>query len=163
MNPWILALSHFIHIIGTIIWIGGILMILFVVLPGTKEALESPSMVGKMMKGIAERFTPLANISIILLIISGIVIFYNNKNYTWLFDPENRWNMIIALKFLIVAIMIAIHFYRGWILAPKIERTSLKSDEILVTRLKKLSLDLVKVNFVFGITVLLLTAFSISV
>ncbi len=163
MNLWILALSHFIHVMGTVVWIGGILMTLFVILPSSKTALESPLIVGKLMKEIAKRFTPLANISIILIIVTGVIIFYYDKNYTSFLDLENRWNIVIALKHVFVATMIIIHFYRGLILNPKIERFSSQPNEKQTSRLKKISLDLVKINFVLGIIVLLLTAVSISI
>ena len=163
MNLWIQALSHLLHVWGTVVWIGGILMILLVILPGSKAALESAPMVGKLMKEVAKRFTPLANISILLLIATGIVIFYYDKNYTSFLDMKNRWNVMIALKHVLVAIMIIIHFYRGLILNKKIETSSSKPNENQSSRLKKISLDLVKVNFAMGIIVLLLTAVSISI
>jgi uncharacterized membrane protein len=163
MNLWILALSHFIHFIGTVVWIGGILMTLFVILPGSKTALESPPIVGKLMKEIAKRFTPIANISIILIVVTGIIIYFYDKNYTFFSDLENRWNMVIASKHVFVAAMIFIHFYRGLILNPKIERFSSQPNEKQISKLKKISLDLVKINFALGIIVLLLTAVLISI
>jgi uncharacterized membrane protein len=163
MNLWILALSHFIHVMGTVVWIGGILMTLFVILPSSKTALESPLIVGKLMKEIAKRFTPLANISITLIIVTGVIIFYYDKNYTSFLDLENRWNIVIALKHVFIATMIIIHFYRGLILNPKIERSSSQPNEKQTSRLRKISLDLVKANFAFGIIVLLLTVVAVSI
>ena len=163
MNLWILALSHFLHILGTVVWIGGILMTLLVILPGSKAAIESASMVGKLMKEVAKRFTPLANISILLLIATGIIIFFYDKNYTSFLEMKNHWNVLIALKHVLVSIMIIIHFYRGLILSKKIEKYSSKPNEIQTNRLKKLSLDLVKVNFSLGIIVVLLTVVAISI
>ena len=163
MSLWVLALSHFIHVMGTVVWIGGILMTLLVILPSSKAALESAPMVGKLMKEVAKRFTPLANISILMLIATGIILFYYDKNYTSFLDLKNRWNVVIALKHFFVATMIVIHFYRGLILNQKIEKFSSQPNEKQSSRLKKISLDLVKVNFALGIIVLLLTAVSISI
>ncbi len=163
MSLWVLALCHFIHVMGTVVWIGGILMTLLVILPSSKAALESAPMVGKLMKEVAKRFTPLANISILMLIATGIIIFYYDKNFTSFLDMENRWNVLIALKHFLVAIMIVIHFYRGLILSQKIEKSTSNPNEEQPARLKKLSLDLVKVNFALGGIVLLLTAVSISI
>jgi uncharacterized membrane protein len=148
---------------GTVVWIGGILMTLLVILPGSKTALESQPMVGKLMKEVAKRFTPMANISIILIIVTGIIMYFYDKNYTSFSDIGNRWNLVIAVKHVFVAIMIVIHFYRGLILNPKIERSSSQPNEKQTSKLKKISLDLVKINFALGITVLLLTAVLISV
>ena len=163
MSLWVLALSHFIHVMGTVVWIGGILMTLLVILPSSKAALESAPMVGKLMKEVAKRFTPLANISILMLIATGIILFYYDKNYTSFLDLKNRWNVVIALKHFFVATMIVIHFYRGLILNQKIEKFSSQPNEKQSSRLKEISLDLVKVNFALGIIVLLLTAVSISI
>ena len=96
MSLWVLALNHFIHVIGTVVWIGGILMTLLVILPSSKAALESAPMVGKLMKEVAKRFTPLANISILMLIATGSILFYHDKNYTSFLDLKNRWNVVIA-------------------------------------------------------------------
>ncbi len=74
MDLWILSLSHFLHISATVIWIGGIFMTLLVILPGSKAALESAPLVGKLMKEVGQRFTPLANMSILILIVSGFIL-----------------------------------------------------------------------------------------
>ena len=162
MTLWVVALSHFLHAMGTVVWIGGILMTLLVIVPGSKAALESPPLVGKLMKEVARRFTPLANMSILLLIATGIIMLYYDKNYTSFLDLKKSWNVVIALKHLCVATMIIIHFYRGLILNKKIEKFSSQVNEKQSSRLKKISLDLVKVNLALGIIVLLLTAVSLS-
>ena len=64
-------------------------MTLFVILPGSKTALESPAVAGKLMKEIAKRFTPIANISIILIIVTGIIMYFYDKNYSYFSDLEN--------------------------------------------------------------------------
>jgi uncharacterized membrane protein len=163
MSLWVLALSHFIHVIGTVVWIGGIMITLLVILPSSKAVLESAPMVGKFMNEVAKRFTPLANISILLLIASGIILFYYDKNYTSFLDLKTIWNVLMALKHALVAIMVIIHFYRGLMLSQKIEKTTSDPNEVQLARLKKLSLNLIKVNFGLGVIVLLLSAFSISI
>ena len=161
MNILILSFSHFFHLLATVVWIGGIVMILLVILPGAKTALESPPIQGKLMKDVVKRFTPMANISILVLIVTGIVITYYEKNFTSFFDFNNPWNTVMFLKHLFVILMIIIHFYRSLILTPKIGRLSAQSNELQnpskAARLQKFSLNLVKTNFVLGLIVLLLT------
>lgn len=84
MRLVILSLSHFLHLLATVVWIGGIVMILLVILPGAKAALRSVPMVSRLMKEITKRFTPMANISILVLIVTGIVIVLYEKNFTGL-------------------------------------------------------------------------------
>ena len=162
MNLLILSLSHFLHLLASVVWIGGIVMILLVILPGAKAALESAPMVSRLMKEIAKRFTPMANISILVLIVTGIIIAHYEKNFTGFLDFNNPWNVIMFLKHFLVTLMTIIHFYRGLILNPKIGRLSFQINESQVARLQKFSLDLVKTNLVLGMIVLLLTGISSS-
>lgn len=170
MSLFILSLSHFLHLMATVIWIGGIVMILLVILPGAKESLESALMTKRLMKEITKRFTPMANISILIVILTGLVIAYYEKKFTGLLKFDNLWNSVMFLKHFLVVVMVIIHFYRGLMLNPIIGRLSSKINESKVTspissrvqRLQKFSLDLVKSNFVLGLIVLLLAGISLS-
>ena len=165
MSLLIPSLSHFLHLLATVVWIGGIVMILLVILPGAKAALEASPMVSRLTKEITKRFTPIANISILVLIFTGVVIAHYEKNFTSVLDFDNTWNVILFIKHLLVALMIVTHFYRGLILNPKIGRLSSQVNESQVTpslssqvvKLQKFSLNLVKTNFVLGLIVLLFT------
>ncbi len=161
MELWIVSLSHFLHISATVVWIGGIFMTLLVILPGSKTALESP-LVGKLMKEVGQRFTPLANMSILLLIVSGLILFYANRNFTSFGDLLKSWNILIFCKFAVVAVMVCIHFYRGSILSKKIIESAAQANEAQTAGLRKFSLDLVKTNLILGFAVLVFTAVMIS-
>ncbi|MFQ6083389.1 MAG: hypothetical protein ACE5WD_08520 [Candidatus Aminicenantia bacterium] len=170
MNLIISSLSHFLHLLATVVWIGGIVMILLVILPGTKAALEPAPIVGRLMKNITKRFTPMANVSILVLIVTGIVITYSEKNFTVFLDFSNSWNTVMFLKHSFATLMIIIHFYRGLVLIPKIGRLSTQvnnskessSLSSQIAKLQKFSLDLIKTNLVLGLIVLLLTGISSS-
>lgn len=161
MELWIVSLSHFLHTSATAVWIGGIFMTLMVILPGSKTVLESP-LVGKLMKEIGQRFTPLANMSILILIVSGLILFFANRNFTSLGDLLKGWNILIFCKFAVVVVMVCIHFYRGSILSKKIMESAAQVNEAQTAGLRKLSLDLVKINLILGITVLVFTAVLLS-
>lgn len=145
-------------------------MILLVILPGARASIESATMVRRLMKDIAKRFTPMANISILVLIVTGIVINHYEQNFTGFLNFNNPWNAVMFLKHSLVALMVIIHFYRGLILNPKIGRLSSRINESQVSsslaskvaRLQRFSLDLVKANLVLGLIVLLLTGISSS-
>ncbi|MBI5141910.1 MAG: hypothetical protein HZA20_06930 [Nitrospirae bacterium] len=154
MKLLILPLCHFLHILGAVAWIGGILMILRVILPSSKAALESTATTGNLMKEVAQRFTPLANLSIFVLAGTGIVLFQQGRN---------AWNALISFKLLLAACMVMIHFYRGLILNPKIVKLTSQADGTQTARLKKFSGDLVKANFALGIMALMLTAVILSI
>ncbi len=169
MNLVIISLSLFLHLLATVVWIGGIVMILLVILPGSNATLESP-VKSRLMKGITQRFIPLVNISILVLIVTGIIIAHYEKNLTGFLDFKNPWNVVMLLKYLFVALMIIIHFYRGLVLNPKIGRLSSQVNESQVApslssqvvNLQRFSLNLIKTNLALGLIVLLLTSISSS-
>ncbi|HLE40335.1 MAG TPA: CopD family protein [Nitrospirota bacterium] len=151
MKELIIA-CYWIHLVATVIWIGGITFIIFIAIPSSKQVLGAES--GKLMGEISKRFTPLANYSIILLFVSGIVLAGLNKQFSGVRVLESNWTMALILKLVLFFSMTAIHFYRGLVLAPKIMRTATQTEK---TALQKLSINLVKVNFALGLSVLLLS------
>ena len=163
MNLIILSASYFLHFLATVVWIGGIIMILLVILPSAKTSLESAPMISGLMKEITKHFTPMANISIFILIVTGIVIAFYNKNFTNILDFSNHRNLVMFLKHIFVVLMIIIHFYRGLILNPKIGKLSLQVDDSQIAKLRKYSLDLVKANLVLGLVVLVVSGILSSI
>ncbi len=166
MNLIVVSLSHFFHLLATVIWIGGIFMVLYVILPSARNSLESTAMAG-LMKEITGKFTPLANASILVMVITGVIIALYKEKFGGFFNMGDFWNGTLVFKHLLVTVMIIIHFYRGLVLAPKIGRLSAQaagspSLSSQVAGLQKLSLNLVKANFVLGIIVLLATGVLMS-
>jgi len=147
-----LAMLNWLHLIATVTWIGGITFVLFIAVPSAKELLGSDA--GKIMGIISRRFTLYANYSILLLVITGVAIATLDGG----FPGFSGFNSVLAgtfiFKHIVVLFMIAIHFYRGLVLAPKVSRAEPKQ----LAKLQKLSLNLVKLNFVLGLGVLLLSA-----
>ena len=156
MKELIIA-CYWIHLVATVIWIGGITFIIFIAIPSSRKVLGAES--GKLMGEISKRFTPLANYSIILLFVSGIVLAGLNKQFSGVRVLESNWTMALILKVVLFFSMTAIHFYRGLVLAPKIMRTATQTEK---TALQKLSINLVKANLTLGLSVLLLSG-AISV
>jgi uncharacterized membrane protein len=150
MREIMIAESYWLHSIATVVWIGGITFILFIVLPSAKQVLGVES--GKLMGDISKRFAPIANYSIILLIITGVVLTAVNKQFSEIGNFGNGWSLGLIMKHVLVLGMVTVHFYRGLVLAPRIARTELASEK---ASLQKLSLNLVKVNFCLGLIVLL--------
>ena len=152
MSEILLAGSYWLHLIVTVIWIGGIAFILFIAIPSAKQVLGTEA--GKLMNEISKRFTPIANYSIVLLIVSGVVLTAVNKQFSGIGSFGNSWSLGLIMKHVFVLGMVSVHFYRGLVLAPRIARTEPASEK---ASLQKLSLNLVKVNFCLGLVVLLLS------
>lgn len=156
MNKVLLIICAWIHPFAAVVWIGGIFFILFVALPSAKETIEQP---GKFMGALSKRFVPLANISILLIIVSGIAMSLSLHNANEIASLGNSWSQTLLAKFILTLVMAGIHFYRGLVLTPKITKlTAGGGHSEKVGMLQRLSLNLVKVNLLFGITALLITA-----
>ncbi len=138
MREILLVGSYWLHSIATVVWIGGITIILFIVMPSAKQVLGVEA--GKMMGEISKRFNPIANYSIILLIVTGAVLTAFNKQYSGISNFDNNWLLGLIVKHVFVIGMVIVHFYRGLILTPKIAKT--EADE--KASLQKLSLNLVQ-------------------
>ena len=155
MGALVWTACYWLHLMSTVIWIGGITFILFIAIPSARQVLASEA--GKLMTEISKRFTPWANYCILLLITTGITLLMlrlqSSKTSHW----ESAWNSAITAKLFLVLGMIAIHFYRGLVLAPKIGKTASAAEK---TILQKQSINLVKVIFGLGSLVLLFSAIT---
>ncbi len=152
MNEAIAVLSHWVHLLATVIWIGGIAAILLVVLPSSKRILggETPKLMGE----VSRRFTPMANVSIGLLIITGGFLVLVDQS-SGLGEANKVWSGSLGLKLLLALVMFLFHFYRNLFLAPRIARTGSETSR---ASLQKLSLNLVRASFGIALVVLLLSA-----
>lgn len=153
MNELILATASWLHLIATVIWIGGIGFILFIAMPSARQVMGADA--GKLMGEVSRRFTPVANYSIAILVLTGAVMAVLNNRFSSSAILENNWIIILAVKHVLVFTMIVIHFYRGRILAPKIMKMESEPRKVA---LQNLSINLVKANFGLGLMVLLLSA-----
>ncbi len=143
----------FVHILAACTWVGGMIYLNLVFLPalGTIE----PSAAGKLMGENAKRFSMLAWVSVILLIITGLM----QTTSGLLFDISTDYGMYLTIKVLIVMIMITIGLYITLVLAPKIRKLAPQegaapSPEFLSLQ-KRLPL-LARTNMILGISVLFL-------
>jgi uncharacterized membrane protein len=151
MRESMFVLSLWLHLLATVIWIGGIASVLFVVLPSAKAALGQET--ARLMGAVSKRFTPMANASIVLLVVTGTVLIYSGSQASGTANG-NIWSFPFVLKLLLALIMILVHFYRNLILAPRIAGTSSEAQK---GSLQRLSLNLVKANFFIGLAVLFLS------
>lgn len=150
-----LIICAWIHSFTAVVWIGGIFFILFVALPSAKETLEQP---GKLMGALSKRFVPLANISILLIFVSGIAMSLSSHSADEIGSLGNSWSQTLLVKIILVLVMAGIHFYRGLVLTPKIAKlTTGGGHSEKVGMLQRLSLNLVKANLLIGLSALFIT------
>lgn len=161
--PWILIGAYWLHMLATVVWIGGLFFQTVILTPTLASALPleiSPS----LFEALKKRFEPLAWISLTLLIGTGLVQMTANPSYEGLLTIKNRWSIAILMKHITFGGMILIAIYQTWFLHPTLARTILASNLAKETQSDKVYAllgqrnRLVRYNLLLSFIVLGLTA-----
>ena len=159
-----LSISYFLHLIATVIWLGGLALLIIFALP----ALRSGEIDGNRWLQIQQRFLPWANGALIILLLTGFFQMTNDPDYAGFLVLDGIWAWAMLLKHIAYVGMVAITFYLQFVLYPEIERYRLlqgvkgdavSQNEALVTQDKRL----LWLNFGCALLVLLFTAIMTSV
>ena len=107
MSEAALALSLFFHISATVIWIGGILLLTFLVVPELNRALAEQPALYQILRRLRKRLTPLSNLALAVLIVTGLLQMSSDPNYDGLLSFSNRWSQVLLLKHILIIVMAA--------------------------------------------------------
>ncbi|MCY4063440.1 MAG: DUF4149 domain-containing protein [Chloroflexi bacterium] len=125
MSEAALALSLFLHIAATAIWIGGILLITFLVVPEIHRALAEQPALYQLLNRLRLRFTIVGNLALTVLIVTGMLQMSTDSNYEGLLRFSNRWSQALLLKHVLIIVMALCGLLLQFGVAPALERTSL--------------------------------------
>ncbi len=125
MSEAALALSLFIHIAGTVIWIGGILLITFLVVPELNQVLAEQPALYQLLRRLRKRFTIVGNSVLAALIVTGLLQMSTDPNYEGLLRFSNRWSQALLLKHVLIIVMALCGLLLQFMVAPALERASL--------------------------------------
>jgi uncharacterized membrane protein len=164
-NPWLLAFSFFLHLIATVVWIGGLVTMALVVWPGMRNALSDDAAFGRAVEVIDARFRPLANISLIVLILTGLVQLNANTNYKGLLNISNLWAQAILLKHISIVGMIVVGAVMNFSIQPALRRNAMLAASGVATDAEAAALRsrmnlLARIDLILGVVVLVLTAIA---
>ena len=95
MRQILLTIGMAIHIFTAVVWIGGIFFILFIAIPAAKKNLEQP---GKLMGVLGKSFTPWANLSILLLFVTGIFMSISAHSFSEIASLDSPWSRALLAK-----------------------------------------------------------------
>ncbi|MCY4070829.1 MAG: CopD family protein [Chloroflexi bacterium] len=125
MSQAALAISLFFHILATVVWIGGILLITFLVIPQVNNVLEDQTALHQILFRIRGRFAQVSNLALAVLIVTGLLQMTADPNYGGLLRLHNQWSRVLLLKHLLIAIMAILGLALQWSVAPALERVGL--------------------------------------
>lgn len=160
---WGLSLVYWLHMLATIIWIGSLAGLTILFLPAARQSLD-PQIYAELLSGIQRRLDPLAWISLLVLVGTGMFQMSANPNYQGFLAVNNSWAVAILLKHIVFTIMIGISAYLTWGLLPKLGRAALRQAQGQNTPegqgLLKQDTYLLSLNLILGVIVLALTALA---
>ncbi len=125
MSQAALAISLFFHILATVLWVGGILLLCFLVLPEMNRALAQQPVLYQLTRRLRKRFTPLGNLALAVLVLTGLLQMTAAPNYDGLLRFDNPWSRVLLLKHLLLVAMALAGMALQFSVAPALERTSL--------------------------------------
>jgi uncharacterized membrane protein len=165
MDFWILAISYWIHLLSTVMWLGGMALMAVVALP----ALRKGTLADNQWFALQRRFLPWADASLVLLLFTGFVQMTNDPNYSGFLTVDSVWAWAILLKHIAFIGMVAIMAYVQFVLYPGMDRLQLLGDKrplLAETEQAKLSgreIMMLRLNLVCAVLVLLFTAIATAV
>jgi uncharacterized membrane protein len=149
--------------LATVVWIGGLALLLLLVLPLVNRTLAQEQQV-ILLERIQTRFDPVIWLCLLLLIATGMFQMSANPNYSGFLAVDNRWAVAILVKHILFLGMVGINSAVTWLVLPGLRRVALKRQKGLdapeQTRLQRQELQLLRINLVLGICILGLTALA---
>lgn len=165
MDFWILAISYWIHLLSTVIWLGGMALMAMVALP----ALRKGTLADNQWFDLQRRFLPWADVSLVLLLFTGFVQMTNDPNYSGFLTVDSVWAWAILLKHIAFIGMVAIMAYVQFVLYPGMERMQLLGEkrpllaEEEQAKLSHREVTMLRLNLACAVLVLFFTAIATAV
>lgn len=157
MDQAALSIAFWLHMAATIVWIGGLFYQAVVVNPALERL---PAERGRLAEDMRRRFQPLAWLSLLVLIGTGLLQMSGNPNYEGLFAVTNSWSRAVLIKHIAVGLMVLVAGYQTWVLNPRLSRLALMQEVSASDQVTREISRLDRVNLAFGILVLGLTALA---
>lgn len=117
-----LGLATFVHLVAAVLWMGGVLTLLYIVWPELKSALGFSPTRTRIAYGVVRRFTWVFLTCIVVLTVSGVYMMLEDENYLGMFDFRNWWSKLLFAKHALFVVMVAAAIYIGFVVNPRIGR-----------------------------------------
>ncbi len=163
MPVWALALTYWIHMLATVLWLGSLALLSLVFIPAMKKVLDLKTQ-ATLMAALQKKLDPLGWFSVALLLATGMFQMSANPNYDGFLAIDGQWASSILIKHIFFLGMIAVNAAQTWWLLPNIQRAMLRQqksgDMAEVAALQKREKLLLNLNLILAILVLGMTALA---
>ena len=166
MTPvWALSIAYWLHMLATVLWIGGLVALSLIVLPAARKAL-APQAYADLLSALQKRLDPLGWFSVAVLLATGMLQMSSNPNYEGFLAIRGLWASSILVKHLLFGLMVIVSGYLSWGVLPALRRAALRQahgqEMPELETLQKREIFLLRLNLILGVFVLLLTALARS-
>jgi uncharacterized membrane protein len=162
-SVWALSLIYWLHLLATVVWIGGLASLSLIVLPAARKSLEV-SAYSRLLESLQRRLDPLSWLCLAVLAVTGLFQMSANPNYQGFLTIHNRWAVAILLKHLVFISMTGLSAYLTWGVVPRLRRAALRQmhqpDSTPVPELQQQETRLLRLNLVLSVVILALTALA---
>jgi uncharacterized membrane protein len=168
INPMptpVLAFVYLLHLLATVMWVGGLATMTLVAWPGLQRVFaDEAGRAEPILDAFERRFRPFANISLVVLVVTGLLQMGADTSYEGLLAISNTWSVSLLLKHLVVGAMIAVSAIMQWGTRPALERAALlarrstEQPSAATVAVRRRYRRLTALNLVLGVLVLTLTA-----
>jgi len=160
---WALTIAYWMHMLATVVWIGGLAVLTLLVIPAARRTLDDNAYAGILEK-VQQRLDPLAWFSVLVLLGSGMLQMSANPNYQGFLAVNNQWAGAIFGKHIIFGLMVITSGIITWGIMPSMRRAALRKsrgqDVPEIASLQRREWLLLRLNLALGIIVLALTALA---
>jgi uncharacterized membrane protein len=164
-TTWGLTLAYWLHMLATVVWIGGLSALVLLVVPAASQSFTQAQL-AVLLHNLQRRLDPLAWFSLAVLTVTGMFQMSANPNYNGFLAFNNQWAVAILLKHILFLGMILLAAYQTWWLLPALRRMILRQVHHPVTiqdqDLQRRVFWLSRLNIALAVIVLLLTAIARS-
>ncbi len=169
---WIVALVGFVHLLATVIWIGGVFFVMLVFMPAIGRHKELGPAAGMLTVEVSKRFMSLVWASILLFLVTGVPMTILNARFPGFVDISNPWSAVIFVKHIVFAVMVVGALAQtltirrmGRLLRPAQTQTTAEKSMAAevppeMVKLRRMQIAIGVTVFILGILALLLTAIA---
>jgi uncharacterized membrane protein len=165
MTPplWAMSFIYWLHMLATVVWIGGLAALSLIVLPASARALDAGAF-ARLLDAIQRRLDPVGWTCLLVLLGTGMFQMSANPSYRGFLAIDNTWAAAILVKHLVFLLMTGISAFLTWGLLPRLKRAALLEAQGKPAPdkagLHRREVRLLNLNLVLGALVLALTAIA---
>ena len=160
---WAVTVTYWLHFIATVMWVGSLASITFLVLPAMKRTLDLPAQLA-LIEAIQRRFEPVTWFSLSALVLTGLFQMSVNPHYDGFLSTSSQWSLAILAKHFLGMVVITLSAIQTWDVIPSIRRALLLSKKTnnldQLDSLRRRELRLLQINLAVAILILAATAIA---